>query len=56
MYLNPMSGLIEGFRAVFLGSALDIFGVSISCVAAILIFIVGIAIFERAERLFADVI
>jgi lipopolysaccharide transport system permease protein len=56
MYLNPMSGLIDGFRAVFLGSALDILGVSISCVAAILIFIVGIAIFERAERLFADVI
>jgi lipopolysaccharide transport system permease protein len=56
MCLNPMSGLIDGFRAVFLGSALDILGVSISCVAAILIFIVGIAIFERAERLFADVI
>jgi lipopolysaccharide transport system permease protein len=56
LYINPMSGLIEGFRAVFLGSAFDFYGLAVSGAVAISLFLVGIAYFERAERRFADII
>ena len=56
VYLNPMSGLIENFRAVFLGRAFDYIGLGISAGAAISLFIAGIAYFEQVERRFADVI
>jgi lipopolysaccharide transport system permease protein len=56
VYLNPMSGLIENFRAVFLGGAFDYIGLGISTGAAISLCIAGIAYFEQVERRFADVI
>ena len=56
VFLNPMSGLIENFRAVFLGRAFDYIGLGISTGVAISLFIVGIAYFEQVERRFADVI
>ena len=56
VFLNPMSGLIENFRAVFLGRAFDYIGLGISAGAAISLFIAGIAYFEQVERRFADVI
>ena len=56
VYLNPMSGLIENFRAVFLGRAFDYIGLGISTGVAISLFIAGIAYFERVERRFADII
>lgn len=56
LYLNPMAGLIEGFRSVFLGNPFDIQGLMISSVTAIIIFICGVAYFERVKRRFADII
>ena len=56
LYLNPMWGLIDGFRAVFLGSGFDLLGLTISMVMAVGVFIIGIAYFERVERRFADII
>jgi homopolymeric O-antigen transport system permease protein len=56
IFLNPMSGLIEGFRAVFLGKAFDFFGLTISAGVAMSLLLVGIAYFERVERRFADII
>ena len=56
LHLNPMSGLIEGFRAVFLGRAFDFFGLAISAGVAIILFFIGVAFFERVERRFADII
>jgi lipopolysaccharide transport system permease protein len=56
LYLNPMTGLVEGFRAAFLGKPFDINGLIISFVVAVLLFAVGVAYFERVERDFADVI
>jgi len=56
MYLNPMTGLIEGFRAAFLGKAFDVGGLAISMTVALLLFVIGIAYFERVERRFADII
>src|SRR5262249_52206133 len=56
IFLNPMSGLIEGFRSVFLGRAFDFFGLAISTGVAMSLFLVGVAYFERVERRFADII
>src|SRR5262245_11788631 len=55
-YLNPMSGLIEGFRSVFLAKPFDFFGLAISAGVAISLLLVGVAYFERVERRFADII
>jgi len=56
LYLNPMTGLVEGFRAAFLGKPFDALGLSISCAIAATIFALGVAYFERVERRFADII
>ncbi len=56
LYLNPMTGLIEAFRAAFLGKPFDIAGLVISFAIAGIIFIAGLAYFEKVERRFADII
>jgi lipopolysaccharide transport system permease protein len=56
LYLNPMAGLIEGFRSAFLGRPFDIPALALSFVVALALFLVGIAYFEKAERRFADII
>jgi lipopolysaccharide transport system permease protein len=55
-HLNPMSGLIEGFRSVFLAKPFDFLGLAISAGVAIGLLLVGVAYFERVERRFADII
>jgi lipopolysaccharide transport system permease protein len=54
--LNPMTGLVEGFRAAFLGKPFDIAALSLSLAVAIALFGLGILYFERVERRFADII
>jgi lipopolysaccharide transport system permease protein len=56
LYLNPMTGLVEGFRAAFLGKPFDLPGLGVSFGVAIVLFATGIAYFERVERRFADII
>src|SRR5262245_4396133 len=56
LYLNPMSGLVEGFRAVFLGKAFDFFGLAVSAGTAVGLFLAGVVYFGRVERRFADII
>ncbi len=56
LYLNPMTGLVEGFRSAFLGRPFDLVGLGISFGLAVLVFVAGIAYFEKVERRFADVI
>lgn len=56
LYLNPMTGLVEGFRAAFLGKPFDVGGLCASLLGALVIFAAGIAYFERVERRFADII
>jgi lipopolysaccharide transport system permease protein len=55
-YLNPMSGLIEGFRSVFLARPFDFASLAVSAVVAIGLLLFGVAYFERVERRFADII
>lgn len=56
LFLNPMAGVIEAFRSVFLGSPLDLSSVAVSFLVALLMLIWGMAYFERVERRFADII
>jgi len=56
MFLNPMAGVIEAFRSAFLGRPFDLPSIAISFAVAVVIFIWGIAYFERVERRFADII
>jgi lipopolysaccharide transport system permease protein len=55
-YLNPMAGLIEGFRSAFLGTPFDEMALWISCAMAVLVFLMGVLYFEKVERRFADII
>lgn len=56
LYLNPMTGLVEGFRAAFLGKPFDVPGLCVSIAVAVALFAMGVAYFERVERRFADII
>jgi lipopolysaccharide transport system permease protein len=56
LYLNPMAGIIDGFRSAFLGRAFHVEAIVLSLVVAIAVFMVGIAYFEKVERRFADII
>jgi len=55
--LNPMTGVVEGFRWVILGeSGLDTFSLGISAVVVVVFLISGLYYFKRSEATFADVI
>lgn len=56
LFLNPMSGIIDAFRSVFLGRSFDLGSIAISFAVALLLFVCGIAYFEKVERRFADII
>ncbi len=56
MHLNPMTGLVEGFRSAFLGKPFDPSGLAISFFISLAFFIVGVMYFEKVERQFADAI
>ena len=56
LYLNPMAGIIEGFRAAFLGKPFDLWLIGLSLFAAIVLFLTGVLYFEKVERRFADII
>jgi lipopolysaccharide transport system permease protein len=56
MYLNPMTGLVQGFRSAFLGTPFDATSLFISCAISLATFAAGVAYFERVERRFADII
>lgn len=55
--INPMAGVVEGFRWAFLDTStvpLDLIGVS--AVSATVLLVAGLAYFDRVERAFADLI
>ena len=56
MYLNPMTGLVEGFRACFLGRPFNWLALAASALVSLVALAVAVAYFEKAERRFADVI
>jgi lipopolysaccharide transport system permease protein len=55
-YLNPMTGIIEGFRSAFLGTPFNLWQIGLSLSMAIVLFLAGVFYFKKVERGFADVI
>lgn len=57
LYLNPMAGVIEAFKASFLGTMpVSWVGLGISAGISIVFFILGIIYFLKTEKTFADII
>jgi lipopolysaccharide transport system permease protein len=59
LHLNPMTNIIESFKCGFFGpdyGVFDIFWLAYSIIAAILIFALGIRLFNRVEKTFMDTI
>jgi len=56
--LNPMVGVIDGFRWAILGEAMKVYvpGFVVSLLVNVAILIVGVGYFRRTERKFADII
>ncbi len=54
--LNPMVGIIEGYRAAVFNTPFDSLALSFSIIISILIFIFGFWAFKRSERVFADIV
>jgi lipopolysaccharide transport system permease protein len=54
--LNPMTGIIEAYRAAVLGRPLDWGTLGVSALSAVLLGAVGAWQFHRLERTFADVV
>src|SRR5262249_11751616 len=43
IYLNPMTGVVEGFRSVFLGRAFDLTGLSVSFAIGLVTLVAGVS-------------
>jgi lipopolysaccharide transport system permease protein len=56
MGLNPMAGMIDGFRASVIGGDMDWPLVAVSFVTSVVLFVGGLYLFRRMERRFADII
>jgi len=55
--LNPMAGVIEGFRWALLGQKSPDYQImSVSAVMVVALFLGGLVYFKRMERTFADVV
>ena len=55
--LNPMVGVVEGFRWALTGTTTPAWGaVAASCGVVAVLLVSGVAFFSRAERTFADVV
>jgi len=55
-HLNPMAGLVGGFRACLLGGALAWDRIALSCAVGAVLFLVGVVHFRRVEDEFADIV
>ena len=55
LYLNPMAGTIEGFRAIVLGAEVDYNKWLLSLAVGMGAMVLGMFYFTRAERQFADI-
>jgi len=53
--LNPMAGIIDGFRSAILGKPWDIDLIAVSSATAVIFFAVGLMYFRNTERRFADI-
>lgn len=54
--LNPMVGIIEGYRSAIFGFPFDTGSIIWSLIISFLTFLIGFLIFKRSERFFADIV
>ncbi len=54
--INPMTPLINTMRAIFFGGTVEWMGLAYASGFAAILFLAGLAVFQRVERSFADVI
>lgn len=54
--LNPMVGIIEGYRSAFLNLPFDLGAIAWSGITSLMIFIMGYWIFKKGEKVFADIV
>lgn len=54
--LNPMTSIIESMRVIFLGGEIDFGGLGYTTVFTLVTSVIGLALFNRVERMFADII
>jgi lipopolysaccharide transport system permease protein len=54
--LNPLSGIIEGFRDAIFGRPFDWTGIALSAVVTLVLLVAAVSIFSRMEEEFADII
>jgi lipopolysaccharide transport system permease protein len=55
-YLNPMTGLVNGYRAALLGSPVDPSGILVSLAVGVVLLVMALLVFNAAEDRFADII
>lgn len=54
--LNPMVGIIEGYRSAIFNLEFDLGTIYLSAIFSILLFFLGYWIFKRSEKVFADIV
>ena len=54
--INPLTGLIEGFRSAFLGLPINRQGLAISALITVVLLIISLLVFRRLEDDFADIV
>lgn len=54
--LNPMTGIIQAFRASLMNQPIDWFSLGLGAMISIVLFVFGLFYFRRCERRFADII
>jgi lipopolysaccharide transport system permease protein len=56
LFLNPLTGLIEGYRSSFFGKPFDWLGLFISAVITLLFLVYSAYSFRKMEKTFADIV
>jgi lipopolysaccharide transport system permease protein len=56
MYLNPLTGIVEGFRAVFTGQPFNWAAIGVTTLALVVMLFLSLETFRRTEKSFADLI
>lgn len=53
--LNPMAGIIDGYRSAILGKPWNLGTLAVSALAGAMLFVFGLFYFRKTERVFADI-
>src|SRR5687768_15964287 len=54
--VNPMTGVVEGFRSAFLGLRINLQALAISSLITIVLLVISLVVFRRLEDDFADIV